>query len=31
MWAILYETLGIKRCLSLVYYPEIDRATERAN
>ena len=31
MWAILCETLGIKRRLSSAYYPEIDGATERAN
>ena len=31
MWAILCETLGIKCRLSLVYYPEIDKATECAN
>ena len=31
MWAILYETLGIKRRLSSAYHPETDRATERAN
>ena len=31
VWAIIYETLGIKRRLSLVYHPEIDEATERAN
>ena len=31
MWAILYETLGIKRCLSSAYHPEINGATERAN
>ena len=29
--AIIYETLGIKRRLSLVYHPEINRVTERAN
>ena len=31
MWAILCETLGIKRRLSLVYHPEINGATECAN
>ena len=31
MWAILCETLGIKRRLSLAYYPEINGATECAN
>ena len=31
IWAILYETLGIKRRLSLAYHPETDGATERAN
>ena len=31
MWAILCETLGIKRRLSSAYHPETDRATERAN
>ena len=31
MWAILCETLGIKYRLSLIYYPETDKATERAN
>ena len=31
IWAILYETLGIKRRLSLAYHPEINGATERAN
>ena len=31
MWAILCETLGIKRRLSLAYYPETDGATECAN
>ena len=31
MWAILCETLGIKRHLSLAYHPEMDGATERAN
>ena len=31
MWAILYKTLGIKRRLSLIYHPEINRTTERAN
>ena len=31
MWAILYETLGIKRRLSLAYHPETNGATERAN
>ena len=31
MWAILCETLGIKHRLSLTYYPETDRATERVN
>ena len=31
MWVILYETLGIKRRLSLAYHPEINGATERAN
>ena len=31
IWAILCETLGIKHCLSLVYHPEINRATECAN
>ena len=31
MWAILYKTLGIKRRLSLAYYPETNGATECAN
>ena len=31
MWAILCETLGIKRRLFLAYHPETDGATERAN
>ena len=31
MWAILYKTLGIKRRLFLVYYPETDGVKERAN
>ena len=31
IWAILCETLGIKRRLSSAYHPEIDGATERAN
>ena len=31
MWAILCKTLGIKRRLSLIYYPETDKAMERAN
>ena len=31
MWATIYETLGIERRLSLVYHPETDGATERAN
>ena len=31
MWAILCETLGIKRRLFLAYYLETDGATERAN
>ena len=31
IWAILCETLGIKRRLFLVYYPETDGATECAN
>ena len=31
MWVILCETLGIKRRLFSVYYPETDGATERAN
>ena len=31
IWAILCETLGIKRRLSLTYHPEINGATERAN
>ena len=31
IWAILYETLGIKYRLSLVYHPEINGATERVN
>ena len=31
IWAILYETLGIKRRLSLAYHPETDGAMERAN
>ena len=31
MWAILYETLGIKHRLSSAYYPEMDGAIERAN
>ena len=31
IWAILCETLGIKRRLSSAYHPETDRATERAN
>ena len=29
MWAIICEALEIERRLSLVYYPEIDRAMER--
>ena len=31
IWAILYETLRIKRRLSSAYHPETDGATERAN
>ena len=31
MWAIIYKALGIERRLSLVYHPEINGATERAN
>ena len=31
MWAILCKTLGIKRRLSLAYYPETDGATECVN
>ena len=31
IWAIICETLGIKRRLSLIYHPEIDGITERAN
>ena len=31
VWAIIYETLGIKHRLSLVYHPEINGTTERAN
>ena len=31
IWAILYETLGIKRRLFSAYYPETDGATERVN
>ena len=31
MWAILCETLGIKRRLSLVYHPETDKAMECVN
>ena len=31
MWAIICETLGIERRLSLVYHLEIDGVTERAN
>ena len=31
MWAIICETLGIERRLSLVYYPETDGVTECAN
>ena len=31
IWAILCKTLGIKRRLSLAYYPEINGATECAN
>ena len=31
MWAILYETLGIKRRLFSAYHPETDGATECAN
>ena len=31
IWAIIYETLGIKRRLSSVYHPETDKATEYAN
>ena len=31
MWVILCETLEIKRRLSLIYYPEINGAMERAN
>ena len=31
IWAILYETLEIKRRLSLAYYPEMDGVTECAN
>ena len=31
VWAIIYETLGIKYRLFLVYHPEMDGAMERAN
>ena len=31
VWAIICETLGIERRLSLVYHPEINGATECAN
>ena len=31
VWAIIYKALGIKRRLFLAYYPEMDRATKRAN
>ena len=31
VWAIICEALGIKRRLSLVYHPETDGTTERAN
>ena len=31
MWATIYGTLGIECRLSLVYHPETDGATERAN
>ena len=31
MWATIYETLGIKYRLSLVYHPEINGVTECAN
>ena len=30
-WAIIYKTLGIEYRLSLVYHPEINGVTERAN
>ena len=31
MYAIIYKALGIKRCLSLAYHPEINGATEHIN
>ena len=31
VWAIICKTLGIERRLSLVYHPEINGVTERAN
>ena len=31
IWAILCETLGIKRRLFSAYHPEINETTERAN
>ena len=31
VWTIIYKTLGIKRRLFLVYYPEINGAIERGN
>ena len=31
VWAIICKTLGIEYRLSLIYHPEIDRATECAN
>ena len=31
VWAIICETLGIERRLSLAYHPETDGATERVN
>ena len=31
VWTIIYETIGIKRRLSLAYYPEINGVMERAN
>ena len=31
VWAIIYKALGIKRRLSLAYYPEINGTTEHVN
>ena len=31
VWAIIYKTVGIECRLSLIYHPETDGATERAN